>query len=76
MDRSAYESQRLLENSGLMKATTSLAPNQVFRDPANKTEEAWRVLFNGAVLPPSWNSKGAAQTHLNLLEYKTQRGIG
>lgn len=41
--------------------------NQVFRDPANKHEDEWRVAFNGQILRTSWQSKGAAQAHLNRL---------
>ena len=40
---------------------------QVFRDPANKQEDEWRVLWHGEVLAPSWNSRGAAQAYLTGL---------
>lgn len=42
--------------------------NQVFRDPSVKDSEAWRVLYNGEVLTPVFNSKGAAQVYLNQVE--------
>lgn len=48
-------------------ASTYVVEDQVFRDPANRSEEAWRVCWNGLVLPPSFGSKGAAQAHLDGL---------
>lgn len=42
--------------------------NRLFRDPAVKDADAWRVLYNGRVVPGEFNSKGAARAHLDLLE--------
>lgn len=41
--------------------------NQVFRDPAEKLLESWRVLFNEKICSPTFNSKGAASAYLSLL---------
>lgn len=43
-------------------------PNQVFRDPAVKTEESWRVLFNGRITSPTFANKGAADGYMDLLK--------
>lgn len=48
--------------------------DQVFLDPANKTELAWRVCYNDEILAPSWNSKGAALAHLSRLQRKNDIG--
>lgn len=42
--------------------------NQVFLDPSIKTEKSWRVCFNESIVKADFNSKGAAQAHLELLE--------
>lgn len=45
-----------------------MSENQVLRDPAEKQEECWRVVFNNRFTSPSFQSKGAAQVYLSLLE--------
>lgn len=33
---------------------------EVFLDPSSKQVPAWRARLDGEILPPTWNSKGAA----------------
>ena len=40
---------------------------QVFRDPSVKDQEVWRVMYNGRICSPTFNSEGAAMTYLDLL---------
>lgn len=42
--------------------------NHVFRDPAVKNEDSFRVLFNRGLTSPSFNCFGAALTYLQMLE--------
>ena len=42
--------------------------NQVFRDPSVKSEECWRVMYEGKIVRADFNCRGAAQAHLDLLE--------
>lgn len=51
--------------------------NYVFRDPADKECETWRVWFNGNVLSPCFNSRGAALAHLERLSRaKAKEALG
>lgn len=45
-----------------------MLPNIVFLDPSCKESSAWQVLFAGNIEPPQFNSKGAAQAYLDMLE--------
>jgi hypothetical protein len=38
---------------------------QVFRDPVIK--DAWRVMYNGRVISPTFNSRGAAYGYMEML---------
>ena len=41
---------------------------QVFRDPSVKDRESWRVMYNGRICSPSFNSEWAAIAYLDLLQ--------
>lgn len=47
------------------KVTTGMLsgpPNiQVFLDPSNKQEQAWRAMVDGVLLSPTWNAKEIAE---------------
>lgn len=45
------------------------SPNTSFRDPATK----WRVLFNGRITAPIFQSKEAADAYLGLLKQGTRK---
>jgi hypothetical protein len=38
----------------------------VLRDPADR--EAWRVIYNGELTAPRFNSRGAAYAYLSMLQ--------
>jgi hypothetical protein len=40
---------------------------EVFRDPANKQQEEWRVRFENRITSPSFNSREAAAVYLSIL---------
>lgn len=42
--------------------------NVVFRNPADKDSASWIVSFEGNIASPTFNSKGAAQAYLDMLE--------
>lgn len=44
-----------------------LAKLETIRDPAAKAEETWRVVVNGTLTTPSFNSKGAALAYESLI---------
>jgi hypothetical protein len=46
---------------------------QVFRDPAEKEREAWRVIYAGKLTTPRFNSRGAAHAYLALLQRGERR---
>jgi len=41
---------------------------QVFRDPAEKQAEVWRVIYEGKLTTPRFNSRGAAHAYLAILQ--------
>ena len=41
--------------------------DQVFRDPAVKEFDSFRVTFGNRITSPSFNSKGAAAAYLDML---------
>jgi hypothetical protein len=41
--------------------------NKVIRDPAVKGYDSYRVVFNGRLCSPNFNSKGAAAAYLEML---------
>jgi hypothetical protein len=41
--------------------------NAVIRDPSFRNGEAWRVIWNGLLTSPTFNSHGAAQAYLAML---------
>jgi hypothetical protein len=49
--------------------------DQVFRDPAVRDQDSFRVILNGKLLPHSWNSKGSAQTGLEVERRRAQKLI-
>lgn len=42
--------------------------NEVFRDPAVKDQDSYRVWFNDWLCSPNFNSIGAAKAYLEMLE--------
>jgi hypothetical protein len=38
--------------------------DQVIRDPSDRQVDLWRVIYQGGILPIEWQSKGAAEIHL------------
>lgn len=46
---------------------------QVFRDPANRDEPAWRVVYASKIQRPTFNSRGAAYAFLSGLQKGTRR---
>jgi hypothetical protein len=47
--------------------------DQVFRDPAVKDADSFRVVLNGKLLPHSWNSLGAAKAGLQVEKRRAAR---
>jgi hypothetical protein len=47
--------------------------DQVFRDPAEKDAQAWRVIYAGRLTTPTFNSRGAAIAYLSALQKGTRR---
>lgn len=52
---------------------TQVLPDQVFRDPAERVAECWRVTFAGRIEPAMFNSKGAALAYLDMLRSGRRR---
>jgi hypothetical protein len=51
-----------------------MVENQVFRDPAfGRFHDNYRVLFEGRVCSPDFNSKGAAAAYLEALVNGTRK---
>lgn len=42
--------------------------SEVFRDPAVKGQDNFRVMFEGQLCSPDFNSKGAAAAYLEMLQ--------
>ena len=55
--------------------TETEARFQVFRDPAERDVEAWRVFYDDKLLPTTWNSRGAAYAGLATEQRRAQRRI-
>lgn len=63
----------LVPVSALRPGTGRRREDLVFRDPAEKQVDAWRVRFGGDVLAPSFQSRGAAEVYLAALRAGTRR---
>lgn len=49
-----------------MTPLPAMAAFQVFRDPEDR--DAWRVIYDGKLTTPLFNSRGAAYAYLTMLQ--------
>ncbi len=47
--------------------------DQVFRDPAEREVECWRVMFAGRIEPAMFNGEGPALAYLHMLQRGARR---
>jgi hypothetical protein len=52
---------------------TDIIVDQVFRDPAVRDIECWRVAYGGKIEPATFNGKGAALAYLAMLQAGRRR---